>query len=65
MTGENDVYQDMVLNVNLGLSSYGYLNLFQQMNVILQSKRLLIAKYLKETSESKKQKLKKEIKKLE
>jgi hypothetical protein len=55
----------MVLNVNLGLSSYGYLNLFQQMNVILQSKRLLIAKYLKETSESKKQKLKKEIKKLE
>ena len=26
----DDVQQDMVLNVNLGLSSYGYLNIYQQ-----------------------------------
>lgn len=39
LTGQNDNFQDFVLNVNLGLSSYGYLKIFLQIEQILQMKR--------------------------
>lgn len=53
-TQKEDLYQNMVLNVNLGLSSYGYLGIFAQMNIILQQKKLKTAQYLQAKSEFKK-----------
>lgn len=35
LTSQHDNFQDFVLNVNLGLSSYGYLKIFLQIEQIL------------------------------
>ena len=60
-TLQEDIYQNMVLNVNLGLSSYGYLNIMEAIGKLLYNKKLKTAQYVRATKEIQKQKLKKEI----
>ncbi len=60
-THQEDIYQNMVLNVNLGLSSYGYLNIMEAIGKLLYNKKLKTAQYVRATKEIQKQKLKKEI----
>lgn len=60
-SGKLDVYQDMVLNVNLGLSSYGYFNIMNKMGDILIKKKQKKAQFRVEKKLEKKEKLRKEI----
>lgn len=48
------MYQNLVLSVNLGLSSYGYLKQYAKIQSWLKQKRVKTLKFHKEKSELKK-----------
>jgi len=63
-TGQQDLYQNLVLTVNLGLSNYGFLKHMQDMGKLLYKKKLESAKKIKISDEAEKKKIQLKIDKL-